>query len=495
MKKIIAILLLMLLVVVPCFTACNNDTETSSDDFGDTSANEQDVSFPLEAKVFDNATITILTIPTSRHVYGEMQFVPNEENDGNVINDTVAERNNYIEENYGIKVEILTENYPNEVIDDMLATGNDMYDVIVGDVFNMIPRITEGAFHKLDDLLLLENEWWDQGSIKFLSAAGDTYAVASDLLIGDDMYTYLVLFNKNMYNDEGLAETYGTMYDMVDNGEWTYDRLHTIAKSVSMPDSEGKWTNINCTYGFLGDAYGATMMVAGAGMGTVELQDDGYFNLTVGTQKSFDVFQKVYSVMSDTTSSIYVEQVPEAWTGISSIFKNNRGLYYLTTASGIITLKQAATGEDYVEFGVVPIPKYNEEQDSYYAGINAYQSEVITIPSTNRENLEVTAYALEALAFYSKHPASGKSIKEAYYETTLKLQAVESDDDARMLDIIFSNRIYDLGGIYNWGGLIGVYSECLRNKGGNLASHWESIQSQVESDMEATIEAYEDMKY
>ena len=489
MKKITAILLLTLLVIVPCFTACNEPAD-------DTSKNVSEVSevlgFPLEKHDFGGTTVTVLTVASSRHTYGEMQFVPSEDPTGSVINDVVAERNNYIEETYGIKIEVIAEAYPNEKLDDMLSTGLDTYDVVVGDVSKMIPKITEGAFHKLDDLLILENEWWDQSAIEFLSAAGDTYVVAGDTLIGDDMYTYLVLFNKDMYEDNGLIDQYGTMYDMVDNREWTYDRLYTIAKAVSMPDADGKWSNVNCTYGFLGDAYGSTKMVAGSGVSTVELTEDG-FNLTVGSQKSIDVFQKVQELMSDTTASVYVEQLAESWAGTSSIFKNGRGLYYLTTASGIISLKNAEDGEETVNFGVVPIPMYSEDQERYYAGINAYQSEVIAIPSTNKANLDATVYALEALAYYSHTPSTGKSLKEAYYETTLKLQAVETDDDARMLDLIFANRIYDLGGIYNWGGLIGVYSHCLRSNTG-LASYWESIQGAVENDMEATLDAYADMK-
>jgi len=490
MKKITALLLLALLVLVPVLTACNDPADTNVSK--DVSQEPEGPVFPLEKRDFNGTTVTILTIEQGRHKFGEMQFAPTEELTGNVINDVVAERNNFIEENYGIKIEIIAEAYPNEKIDDMLATGMDTYDVIVGDVYNMIPKITSGAFHKLDDLLLLENEWWDQSSIELLSASGDTYVVAGDALIGDDMFTYLFLFNKDMYENNGLIDQYGTMYDMVDNGEWTYDRLYTIAKAVSQPDPDGKWTNVNCTYGLLGDAYGSTMMVAGSGLSTVERTEDG-FNFTVGSQKSFDVFGKVQEIMGDPTACCYVEQIPESWSGISSIFKNGRGLYYLTVANGIVTIRDGATEEEGVNFGVVPIPKFNEEQKDYYSGINAYQSEVLAIPSTNDENLDATVYALEALAFYSHSPSTGKSLREAFYETTLKLQAVESDDDARMLDIAFSNRIYDLGGIYNWGGLIGVYSHCLRNNAG-LASYWESIQGQVEADMEKTLDAYEDMK-
>ena len=118
MKKITAFLLLALLVIVPCFAACNDPAD-------DTGKNNSEVSeeagFPLEYQKFDNATVTILAVATSRHTYGEMQFVPSDETDGNVINDVVAERNNYIEQQYGITIELVSESYPNEKIDDMLA--------------------------------------------------------------------------------------------------------------------------------------------------------------------------------------------------------------------------------------------------------------------------------------------------------------------------------------------------------------------------------------
>ena len=56
MKKITAFLLLALLVLVPCFAACN-DTDS---DVSKNSEVSEEAGFPLEHKKFENATVTIL---------------------------------------------------------------------------------------------------------------------------------------------------------------------------------------------------------------------------------------------------------------------------------------------------------------------------------------------------------------------------------------------------------------------------------------------------
>ncbi|MDD4421822.1 MAG: hypothetical protein PHD46_02170, partial [Eubacteriales bacterium] len=128
-------------------------------------------------------------------------------------------------------------------------------------------------------------------------------------------------------------------------------------------------------------------------------------------------------------------------------------------------------------------------QEHYYCAVNRYQSSVIGIPSSNVENTEETAFLLEALGYFSE------DVTEAYYETTLKLQAIEDDDDAKMLDLIYNNRFYDIGAIYGWGGtnsIVGLYSNVIKNDSANtLISSWEAIKSAVEEDMNATIEEYQ----
>jgi len=98
--------------------------------------------------------------------------------------------------------------------------------------------------------------------------------------------------------------------------------------------------------------------------------------------------------------------------------------------------------------------------------------------------LDVVTFALQALGFYNAE------VIRAYYQTTLQLQAVQSDDDAEMLDIVYNNRFYDIGAIYGWGGVEGIYGAVSSSPTNTLVSKWESMESAVQTAMEEAIEAY-----
>jgi hypothetical protein len=68
------------------------------------------------------------------------------------------------------------------------------------------------------------------------------------------------------------------------------------------------------------------------------------------------------------------------------------------------------------------------------------------------------------------------------------------NNDAEMLDLIYSNRFYDIGAMFEWGNsaLINFYGSLINNASANeIVSRWDSISTAVETDMQATIDAFE----
>lgn len=172
---------------------------------------------------------------------------------------------------------------------------------------------------------------------------------------------------------------------------------------------------------------------------------------------------------------------------LQEMFTSGRGLFYNTTSSSISILKSQSGSMDF-EFGVLPIPKYDAQQETYCCTVNRYQSAVLGVPVTNTDNLEATAVLLQALGYYSA------DVKKSYYQQTLQLQALTDNDDAEMLDLVYSHRFYDLGAMFAWGNnaLIGFYGGVIADDTTNaVVSSWERISSAVESDMKATIDAYQ----
>jgi hypothetical protein len=94
-------------------------------------------------------------------------------------------------------------------------------------------------------------------------------------------------------------------------------------------------------------------------------------------------------------------------------------------------------------YGIVPVPKLDENQDSYYS----YAHDTMTaygIPLTViGDELEMVGAFLEAMA-----SESYRTVTPAYYELALKTKYVSDDLCAKMLDDIVNNFYVDAGVLY-----------------------------------------------
>lgn len=88
-------------------------------------------------------------------------------------------------------------------------------------------------------------------------------------------------------------------------------------------------------------------------------------------------------------------------------------------------------------FGIIPYPKYDEEQKDYCARVSYYMPPMIPITNTN---LELVGAVLEEANYRAK-----KNITPAYYDITLKGKYSRDPESISMLDLIFSSRVIDLG--------------------------------------------------
>jgi hypothetical protein len=95
------------------------------------------------------------------------------------------------------------------------------------------------------------------------------------------------------------------------------------------------------------------------------------------------------------------------------------------------------------EFGVVPMPKFDENQKEYRTLLHD-QFTVMCIPTTVKgEELDMVSAVMESLASFSY-----KTVRPAYYETTLRTKIAQDPQSAEMFDIIIDNIYIDAGIIY-----------------------------------------------
>ena len=80
----------------------------------------------------------------------------------------------------------------------------------------------------------------------------------------------------------------------------------------------------------------------------------------------------------------------------------------------------------------------------------------------------------------------------AYYETTLKHRDARDDESEEMLDLIFDNKKFDIGAIYNFGGIANMFSDLSTQGSADIASKFDSIKDSIETDIGDTVDNFRD---
>ena len=174
----------------------------------------------------------------------------------------------------------------------------------------------------------------------------------------------------------------------------------------------------------------------------------------------------------------------DIWVVSLDVFGQNRALFRTSAFSAI---KKLRAYDDADEFGIVPNPLVTEEQDEYYTYCSAKWAYAAVIPtSLQGSDAEYAAYMLELMAY-----GGMKYITPAYYETTLKYRDLRDDESGEMLDIVFSNVVYDLGIIYEFGGVSSMIQEMMGNNSTEVASTIEGKTSAIEEAITKCVESYE----
>lgn len=109
----------------------------------------------------------------------------------------------------------------------------------------------------------------------------------------------------------------------------------------------------------------------------------------------------------------------------------------------IMALESAVMRDMKDEYGVVPMPKYDEAQKDYGTLLHD-QFTVLSIPKTALDDRRDRISAvMEALCYTSYN-----IVRPAYYDVALRSKLVSDPDSAEMLDLLFSKVYIDAGVIY-----------------------------------------------
>ncbi len=485
-KRIFSLLLAVLLIgtaLLSCADDTNEPGATTTAGPADTAATTEGETrlYPdLPEMDFDGYTFKVLhwyvtgwDNRMNKDIYAEAE-------NGDPINDAVYKRNLYMTEKYNVTFSL--ENKPNnEVISitqKFINSGDDAYDVVYARMFDVTSLLTGGYFLNLKNLEYVDftKPWWDHNSVESLSVLGKLYLAASDINIIDKDATAALAFNKQYATDNQFPD----LYALVNDGAWTMDKMMSLYKGKSRDlNGDGQIDVENDIYAFLGkhDVTGSFFLGGGGTFVSKDENDVPY--LSFSSERNYNVAEKIFEIIYD--SDNYYNQHTMQKTiddnAFEQYFVNGHGIFFWMRLDNVTSMRASET-----EFGILPIPKYDEAQKRYYSMVSIHTAGLITVPKTATDPSR-TGFILEALSAESKY-----TLIPAYIEVALKGKYVRDNESEGMLDLIFDTRTYDLGDVFAFGNLAGDWAGIAASGNKDVASFYAKHEKLAQKAMDKFVE-------
>ncbi len=383
---------------------------------------------------------------------------------GEPVNDAVYKRNQMVEEAYNVSI---IENRQEHISGDFektlkqeIAAADHSFDVVLPSIgTGCSSYAVAGNFIDLFtiDNLDLTQPWWDQNAVEDMTIRNKLFLVEGDLLTNYKDATAAMVFNKKLYTDNGFDD----IYTIVENGQWTFDKLYDMMKGFGRDVNGDSKMDENDQYGLVCQVDSMPSLLNAAGE-TYALKDaDDMPYITINTESAVMKMEKIFDIMysPDARNSHKIESTGNIYAIAEKAFKENRTLFMWIRMAVAGTLRDME-----VDFGIIPVPKYDEKQENHYSTVNVNTGYGLSVPVT-ADNLPRTGMILEALC-----SASYNNLTTAYYETNLQGKIVRDDESLAMLEIIFNNTLYDIGQVYNFGSMDSMFMDLSRTDNRNFAS-------------------------
>lgn len=443
MKRYLTFLLALLMVILPLASCSDAPADNGGGDgtgASDTSPNGGDnatdksevLDVPANLKL--GGTFEILTPTELSYNYTRVDF---DEPSDNAYDNAMYVRNSKVEEYLGIEIH-QTEADLGEKLFLMFSNSTQAQSGDFDATFNNIPYAAKavggGLCLKFDDMFYmdLEKAWWNQDCTDQLGLGGNHYMISGDIALSDKECIWLVYFTKDLITTNSLENP----YDLVENGQWTWDKMHTMAQKASYDANANDVLDMSGTdiWGMTTHSENWAAMWQSAGLKLVTLDRDGIPQVSWNTDRFVEVYEDITEFMTDKTCVS-----PDDDTFSKKAFASGHALF---TTEVVAHLRNFRSNEK--DFGVVPFPKYDTSTERYNSYV-ALSSCVLTVGIDNTK-LERTSAVLETMASYGR-----SDLIPTYYEDQLKSRFARDEKAAEMLDIIFEYRSYDLGIFFDWG--------------------------------------------
>ncbi len=388
------------------------------------------------------------------------------ESRADVMDEAKYERNKVMFEKYGVRMSSTKDIGMNhkgyETIQQDYTSGDNVYQLCVLRGYDAAKLAILGALYDFKAMpnVNTANSWWDQSAERDLSIAGSLFFTTGAISTVIDDFTFCVVFNKDLY--KATIGNSINVYDLVKEGKWTIDKLEELSKGMKDDVNGDDIMDTRDRYGLM--IWDDEMMASinASGHKIASINKEGLVEMTLLNDTVNTVVEKFVTI-ANSDYCINFQQTKEGGKQFYDIFTEDHALFFMSMFNEVERFRNMRT-----DYGILPNPKLTEDAP-YYSPISPWHSAFICVPSTI-ENEDDISNIVELMGYHSE-----KLITPAYYDKTLIGKYTRDDESVDMLDIIFKNRMYDVGNLYTVGNIQEQVTNLLRNnQPGGLSAMYQS---------------------
>ena len=492
MKKFTKLLCLALalLMTIACFAACGGDSDDTTlpvatgKDEDETGRNAVKDTVPTDLN-FKGESVTFFVRNDSELWKNEIDV---EKTTNDTLFDAIYYRNTTVEDRLGVEIKQVGQAGTFSVSDSWNSTLRNTVLTKSGDFDSAAiyastgsALAVEGLYYNILDIehLNLNQPWWNQTIRDELTLFDTLYYLGGDIVVTQTANGMCIFFNKDLFNE--LYQTQNiNLYDTVNQGKWTIDYMNELISTAWIDENSDGVISDGDTVGFKANAAGGAdggmdcwIPAMGIKLTTII---DGYPELTFYDEHTVEAFEKVKVLHATDPGTLNTPSASETSFAIGNqLFSRMK----LDGGSGLRDMQD--------DYGVLPLPKFDEAQDDYYTTFDNTASLIVVLSTcTQTEKIGATLELMAAEAY--------KQVTPAYFEICLQGKYSDALEDAEMYDRILKTFVFNFGFCYSTKSLEGVGS-LFRDLTKDVAQAYEANKVKYEAALETLIDKLDEVSF
>lgn len=315
--------------------------------------------------------------------------------------------------------------------------GSNYYDIIATYSRTAGMLSTRGFLVDLNTVeesyLNFEQEWWPSTVIDTCTIGKSLYFVSGDISTNTLHFMYGIYYNKELIQNYNLEEP----AELVQSGKWTISKLIDMTKDKYQDLNSNEKADKEDFFGFCTVNFHCDAFYTGSDLLLVEPDEDKVLIISpdFSGEKAVNLVAQLGTWLPTNDCIVGSDNYQVPFVSGQALFCQNR--VYMADAINKCGLNAVTW-----KYGIVPTPKYNEDQDDYITVMgNPFTLYGI---GNGSDKQSIATAVLECWA-----SEAYRRTTPAIFEVNMKLRYAKDNIDSQMFDILRSTVRYDLGRIYS----------------------------------------------